>query len=74
VSEESEIPNRSQQLADIMKRLRDQFVDRQLAQLVQRMNQPDAPDSDRVELLKQQQALRQLKQQPLVVRQPNPAS
>ena len=74
LSEQREIPNRSQQLADIMKRLRDQFVDRQLAQLVQRMNQPDAPDSDRVELLKQQQALRQLKQQPLVVRQPNPAS
>ena len=74
LSEQREIPNRSQQLADITKRLRDQSVDRQLAQLVQRMNQPDAPDSDRVELLKQQQALRQLKQKPLVVRQPNPAS
>ncbi|PYJ99313.1 MAG: DNA primase [Verrucomicrobia bacterium] len=74
VSEQREIPNRSQQLADIMKRLRDQFVDRRLAHLAQRMNQPDSPDSDRIELLKQQQALRQLKQQPLLVRQPNPAS
>jgi len=73
LSEQREIPNRSQQLADITKRLRDQCVDRQLAHLAQRMNQPDAPDSDRVELLKQQQALRQLKQQPLVVRQANPA-
>src|SRR5947207_3639510 len=52
LSEQREIPNRSQQLADIMKRLRDEFVDRQLAHLAQRMNQPDAPDPVRIELLK----------------------
>ena len=74
VSEQREIPNRNQQLADIVKRLRDQFVDRQSAGLAHRMSQPDAPDSERIELLKQQQALRQLKKQPLVPRDPNPAS
>ncbi|PYM16502.1 MAG: DNA primase [Verrucomicrobia bacterium] len=74
VSEQREIPNRNQQLADIVKRLRDQFVDRQSARLAHRMSQPDAPDSERIELLKQQQALRQLKKQPLVPRDPNPAS
>jgi DNA primase len=63
VSEQREIPNRVQQLADILKRLRDQFIDRQLVVLGQRLAQPDLTDSDRVNLIKQQQELRQLKRQ-----------
>ena len=73
-SEQREIPNRAQQLADIVKRLRDQFVDRRLAGLAQRMNLPALPDSERVELLQQQQALRRLKRQPLIPLGPNLAS
>ncbi len=66
VSEQREIPNRVQQLADVVKRLRDQFVDRQLAGLSQRLSRPDLIDSERVSLVTQQQELRQLKKQPLV--------
>ena len=66
VSEQREIPNRAQQIADVVKRLRDKFIDRRLAGLVQRMHLPALPDSERDELLQQQQALRQLKKQSLV--------
>ena len=54
VSEQREIPNRAQQIADVVKRLRDKFIDRRLAGLVQRMHLPALPDSERDELLQQQ--------------------
>jgi DNA primase len=59
------IPNPDQQLADVALRLRNQFIDRQLMTLIQRANQPETADAARVELLRQQQELRQLKRQPL---------
>ncbi|HKS35825.1 MAG TPA: DNA primase [Verrucomicrobiae bacterium] len=65
VSDQREIPNRGQQLADIAKRLRDQFIDHQLAEIARRMNQSGLAETDRVALLKQQQELRQSKRQPL---------
>jgi len=65
VSEQRDIPNRSQQLADIARRLRDQFIDHQLAEVGRRMNQPDLADTERVELLNRQQELRRSKRQPL---------
>jgi len=65
VTERREIPNRPEQLADIARRLRDQSLDRQLSALTQRLNQADLPDPTRVDLLHQQQALRQAKQEPL---------
>jgi len=67
VSEQREIPNRDKQLADVVKRLRDQTVDRQLAGLAHRLAEPHLNDSDRVGLITRQQELRQLKQQPLGV-------
>jgi len=69
ISEQREIPNRAQQLADTVRRLRDQFIDRQLHSLAQRIGQQDLADTERIELLKQQQALRHLKRQPLAPRQ-----
>src|SRR6185295_11971 len=42
----------------ILERLRDEFLDRQLAALQHRANNPETPDSERLELLKQQQELR----------------
>src|SRR5947207_2257384 len=54
VAEQRAVPNRPQQLADIAKRLRDQSLDRQLAGLKLRMNQPDLTDAERGEVLKQQ--------------------
>lgn len=59
------IPNPSQQLADVTLRLRNQFIDRQLAALMQRANQPQCSEADRLDLLRQQQELRQTKRQPI---------
>lgn len=59
------IPNPTQQLGDIVLRLRNQFLDRQLATLTQRASQPELDDAGRLEMLNQQQVLRQLKRQPL---------
>jgi DNA primase len=59
------IPNPQQQLADVALRLRNQFIDRQIAALIQRANHPDVEDAARLELLRQQQELREMKRRPL---------
>jgi hypothetical protein len=59
------VPNPQQQLADVALRLRNQFIDRQSAALMQRANQPEGSEADRLDLLRQQQELRQLKRQPI---------
>ena len=63
--DEREIPNPEQQLADLTLRLRNQSLDRQLAVLTQRISQPETSDAEKVELLREQQQLKQLKRQPL---------
>ena len=67
VSEQREIPNRRQQLTDVVKRLRDQSLDRQLADISRQISGSDLPDADRIRLLQRQQDLRQLKRQPFAV-------
>lgn len=64
-TEDRPIPNPQQQLADVALRLRNQFIDRQLMTVIHQANQPEISDEARLELLKQQQELRQLKRQPL---------
>jgi DNA primase len=64
-TENRPIPNPQQQLVDVARRLRDQFIERQLANLTQRMNQPEVDDAQRIELLRRQQELRHLKRQPI---------
>jgi DNA primase len=59
------IPNPQQQLADVALRLRNQFIDRQLANVIQRASQPEMDDAQRIELLRQQDDLRQMKRQPM---------
>jgi DNA primase len=59
------IPNPPQQLSDVALRLRNQFLDRQLAALMQRANQPECGEAERADLLHQQQELRRLKRQPI---------
>ncbi len=49
----------------ILERLREEFIARQLAELQQRANQPACGETERLELLRQQQELRRLKRQPL---------
>ncbi len=63
VTEDRPIPNPQQQLADVTLKLRNQFIDRQLMALIHQANQPELGDEARVELLKQQQELRQMKRQ-----------
>jgi DNA primase len=64
-AEDRVIPNARQQLGDIVLRLRNQFLDRQLNSLTQRASQPELSDNERRKLLEQQTALRLLKRQPL---------
>lgn len=59
------VPNPPQQMADVIQRLRNQFIDRQLAALGNRAGQPELADEQRDGLLRQQQELRALKRQPL---------
>jgi len=59
------MPNPVQQLADVVLRLRNQFLDQQSAALMQKANQPETDDAVRLDLLRQQQHLRSLKRQPL---------
>ncbi len=64
-AEDRPIPNPTQQLTDILLRLRNHFVDRQLSALTHRASQPEMDDAERLELMQRQQSLRQLKRQPL---------
>ena len=64
-AEQRKIPNATQQLADIVLRLRNQFIERELAALSQRAAQPEHSDAQRMELLQRQQELRGLKRLPL---------
>jgi len=65
VAEDRTIPNPDQQLGDVMLKLRNQFLDRQIAASIQRASQPETSETDRMELLRQQQELRQQKRAPL---------
>lgn len=64
-AEEREIPNPEQQFADLVLRLRNQFIDRQLAALAQRLVEPALADEAKLELLRQDQQLRRRKREPL---------
>lgn len=65
VSDQRPIPNHLQQLADILKRLRDESLDRQLTQLAQRIGDPQLADAERLQLQRRQMELLLLKKQPL---------
>jgi DNA primase len=65
VAEDRKIPNPDQQLGDVVLRLRNQFLDRQIAASIQRASQPETSEAERMELLRQQQELRQQKRVPL---------
>ena len=65
ISDDREIPNPDQQLADVVLRLRNQFVDQQMAALTQQLSQPEISDAQNMELLQQLQQWRQYKKQPL---------
>jgi DNA primase len=62
------LPRPEQQIADVALLLRNQYIDRQSAALMQRINQPDTADDERNELLRQRIELRSLKGKPISVR------
>lgn len=59
------VPDPALQLADVTLRLRNQFIDRQMGALMQRLNHPETTEAERETLLRKQQELRSLKRQPL---------
>ncbi len=59
------LPHPAQQLADIVTRLRNQFIDAQMAELLHRANQPELAEPDRVALLREREGLRAAKKQVL---------
>jgi hypothetical protein len=65
VAEERKIPNPGQQLADVILKLRNQFLDRQIAALTQKASQPEISDAEKLELLHKQQKMREQKRSPL---------
>jgi len=65
-TEERKIPNPETQLADVVLKLRNQFLDRQIAGLTQKTASPEISDAERIELLQCQKRLREQKAAPLV--------
>ena len=66
LAEARPIPNPRQQLGDIVVRLRNQSIDRQMAALLRQASVPDTDELERVHLLQQMQELRSAKAQALV--------
>lgn len=65
VTEERPIPNPEMQLADVILKLRNQCLDRQIAALTQKASQPGIGDVEKVEILREQQKMRAQKREPL---------
>jgi DNA primase len=61
VAEDRKIPNPDQQMTDVTLKLRNQFLDRQIAAITQKVGQPEISETEKVELLREQQDLRQQK-------------
>ncbi len=59
VAEERKLPNPEQQLADTLLRLRNEHLDRQIAEITQQAAQPGIPDERKLELLQRRQGLRE---------------
>src|SRR5882724_1750855 len=68
VAEERKIPNPEIQLADVVLKLRNQFLDRQIASLTQKAGQPQISDAEKIDLLRDQQKLREQKRAPLIAK------
>ena len=65
MAEERKIPNPETQLADVVLKLRNQFFDRQIATLTQKISQPQTGNDERLALLREQMKLKEQKRLPL---------
>ncbi|MBL9136870.1 MAG: DNA primase [Verrucomicrobiales bacterium] len=68
MSDNRPIPNPEQQLSDLTLRLRNTWIDQQMAQVTAQAAQPELPDPERTTLLLRLQELRQTKRSPLSAR------
>ena len=59
------MPNPEIQLADVTRKLRDQFLEQQIAALTQKISSPEIADAQKLEFLHEQQRLKQQKRSPL---------
>jgi DNA primase len=66
VADERKMPNPETQLADVTLKLRNQFLDQRLGELMHRISQPETGDAQKIEFLHEQQQLKQQKRSPLV--------
>ena len=64
-AEERKIPNPELQLSDLILKLRNQFLDRQVAALTQKISQPQLDDAEKIGLMREHQKLREQKRAPL---------
>jgi DNA primase len=64
-AEERAIPNAETQLADVTLKLRNQFLDCQIAAVTQKAGLPEISDAERITLLQEQKKLREQKKAPL---------
>jgi DNA primase len=60
-AEERSLPNAEKQLADVILKLRNQFLDRQIAAVMQKAGLPEISDTEKIELLHEQKKLREQK-------------
>jgi DNA primase len=60
-AEERKIPNPELQLSDLVLKLRNHFLDRQVATLTQKISQPEIADEEKISLMREQQRLREQK-------------
>ncbi len=65
VADERPMPNPQVQLADVTLKLRNQFLDQRLGELMHRISSPETSDAQKIEFLHEQQRLKQLKRAPL---------
>jgi DNA primase len=65
LAESRTIPNTSQQLHDVVLRLRNQHLDQQIESLTRRAADPSLADPEKIEALRRRQQLHLAKQQPL---------
>ncbi|MHC1763881.1 MAG: DNA primase [Verrucomicrobiia bacterium] len=65
MAEARPVPNPAQQLQDIVLRLRNQSIDREMTALLQQANAPGIDETNHVQLLQRREALRMKKGQPL---------
>jgi len=65
VADERQLPNPETQIADVTLKIRNQFLDQQIAVLTQKISSPETGEAARLEFLHEQQRLKQQKRLPL---------